>query len=337
MGGRFFMGMGVSIIASAGPCYVVEISPPAYRGIVTGFYKVFWPVGTLVTNSACRGALSLPGHASWLVPIWLQAMLPGVVLIIARFLPESPPLHTYGKPEQANTFLTEWHENSNLENEWVKLRMREYNAHLEMDSADKRCSFPMSWTPVKDPKKQNNLFVVMNPTQCIVSFAGSMLVDKIGRRPLLVWSTSGKESSAATVAMIYIFQAVYFFGWAPMQALYPVGVLFFEMRAKGIVFSNMFVIASTHVNQFGFPWLWPTSSGRHTLCSPSGITVWCVIQVALIYFCILGTKNRTLEELDKIFSFKNPIKAPIAKKKLELDENANVVGIFDMCKDGSNA
>lgn len=42
MGGRFFMGMGVSIIASAGPCYVVEISHPAYRGIVTGFYNVFW-------------------------------------------------------------------------------------------------------------------------------------------------------------------------------------------------------------------------------------------------------------------------------------------------------
>ena len=42
MGGRFFMGMGVSIIASAGPCYVVEISHPAYRGIVTAAYNVFW-------------------------------------------------------------------------------------------------------------------------------------------------------------------------------------------------------------------------------------------------------------------------------------------------------
>ena len=42
MGGRFFMGMGVSLIASAGPCYVIEISHPAYRGIVTGLYNVFW-------------------------------------------------------------------------------------------------------------------------------------------------------------------------------------------------------------------------------------------------------------------------------------------------------
>jgi MFS family permease len=42
MGGRFFMGMGVSLVASAGPCYVVEISHPAYRGVVTALYNVFW-------------------------------------------------------------------------------------------------------------------------------------------------------------------------------------------------------------------------------------------------------------------------------------------------------
>jgi MFS family permease len=44
MGGRFFMGMGVSVIASAGPCYVIEIAHPAYRGVITGFYNVFWYV-----------------------------------------------------------------------------------------------------------------------------------------------------------------------------------------------------------------------------------------------------------------------------------------------------
>ena len=42
MGGRFFMGMGVSIISSAGPCYTVEINHPAYRGTVVALYNVFW-------------------------------------------------------------------------------------------------------------------------------------------------------------------------------------------------------------------------------------------------------------------------------------------------------
>jgi MFS family permease len=42
MGGRFLMGFGVSIVASAGPIYVVEISHPAHRGVVTGLYNIFW-------------------------------------------------------------------------------------------------------------------------------------------------------------------------------------------------------------------------------------------------------------------------------------------------------
>lgn len=42
MGGRFLLGFGVGIIASAGPIYVIEISHPAHRGVVTGLYNVFW-------------------------------------------------------------------------------------------------------------------------------------------------------------------------------------------------------------------------------------------------------------------------------------------------------
>ena len=37
-----------------------------------------------------------------------------------------------------------------------------------------------------------------------------------------------------------------------------------------------------------------------------------------------------LEELDDIFRAKNPVKASIAKRKLELDANANIVGVVDL-------
>lgn len=46
MGGRFLLGFGVSIAASAGPMYVVEINHPAYRGVVGAMYN------TLVSESA---------------------------------------------------------------------------------------------------------------------------------------------------------------------------------------------------------------------------------------------------------------------------------------------
>ena len=42
MAGRFLLGFGVSIAATAGPIYVAEISHPAHRGVVTGLYNTFW-------------------------------------------------------------------------------------------------------------------------------------------------------------------------------------------------------------------------------------------------------------------------------------------------------
>jgi len=388
MGGRFFMGMGVSLVASAGPCYVVEVSHPAYRGTVTALYNVFWPVGAIVASGASSGTLNMGGNLSWTVPLWLQMMFPGLVFIFAWLLPESPRwLYTNGKMEQAKAFLTKYHGNGNPESEWVKLQMWEYETHLELQGADKRwwdyralfrdrpsryrlmvnCltslfgqwagNGPVSYflsgvldtAGVKNATTKSHLFVIMNAVQILLAAVGSMFVDSIGRRPMLIWvnigcavcwigvtasagvqaSTGSKASSGACVAMIYIFQAVYSFGWTPLQALYPVEVLSFEMRAKGMAFSNMFVTCGTLVNQFGFPVALQNITWKTYIV----FLVWCSIQAAIIWWLMPETKNRTLEELDEIFQAKNPAKFSIAKRRLELDENANVVGIVNLDDD----
>jgi len=389
MGGRFFMGMGVSIVSSAGPCYVVEINHPHYRGVVTALYNVFWPVGAIVASGAASGTINWVGNRSWILPIWLQMLFPGLVFVFAWFLPESPRwLYTNGKMDQAKAFLTKYHGNGNPESEWVKLQMWEYEAHLELDGADKRwwdyralfkdrpsryrlmvnclASLFGQWAGngvvtyflggvldtagITDKTKQSHLFVIMNAVQIVFAAAGCMFVDSIGRRPLLIWvnflcaitwiavtAASGvqatkldKTSSAATVAFIYIFQVIYSFGWTPLQALYPVEVLSFEMRAKGMAFSNMFVTIGTLVNQFGFPVALANIKWKTYIV----FIVWCFIQSGIIWWLMPETKNRTLEELDDIFQAKSPMKASIAKKKLELDANANVIGVEDVSGNG---
>lgn len=44
MGGRFMLGFGVSLSASAGPMYVVEINHPAYRGVVGGKFHLSYTI-----------------------------------------------------------------------------------------------------------------------------------------------------------------------------------------------------------------------------------------------------------------------------------------------------
>ena len=109
---------------------------------------------------------------------------------------------------------------------------------------------------VTDPIEQLNINLGNSCQQFFFAVFGGLIVEKAGRRPMLiicnaalsvVWiavtiSTSidnktGSGSAAkASIAFVFIFGAVYSTGWTPLQALYPVEVLSYEMRAKGMVF-----------------------------------------------------------------------------------------------------
>ncbi|KAE8445107.1 hypothetical protein EG329_013709 [Mollisiaceae sp. DMI_Dod_QoI] len=398
MGGRFLLGFGVNIASAAGPMYVVEVSHPAYRGIVTAIFNTFWFTGSIIASGVARGGASLPGNTSWRLIIWIQLMFACIIFGAAYFLPESPRwLYVNNKKDQSKAMLTKFHGEGNPESEWVKLQLNEYEELLEMDGADKRwwdyralfknkstcyrlfCNVAVvvfgQWAGnavlsyfmskvletigINGEIGQANVILINNCQQFCWALLGANLVDRIGRRPLLLFSNAGccvvwlamtvsaaayqKSIPAATadnpkpvgtnnvagtvcLVFIFIFGAVYSVGFTPLQALYPVEVLSFEMRAKGMGFAGFATAAAGMLNQFA----WPVSMdkiGWHTYII---FTVWCGIQTAVIYFFIPETKNRTLEELDEIFTSSNPVKASIAKKRLGLDAYGDVVNIQDI-------
>jgi MFS family permease len=90
MVGRFILGFGVALTATAGPSYVSELAHPAYRGIMTGMFNVFWFVGGIPGTFVPAGTAGIHSSASWRIPIWLQCVFAGIVVICAPFLPETP-------------------------------------------------------------------------------------------------------------------------------------------------------------------------------------------------------------------------------------------------------
>ena len=219
----------------------------------------------------------------------------------------------------------------------------------------------------------NHTRLLYNGCQNVVSFGGAIFgaiyTDKWGRRPQLLVSTGiivgifciitainatnvytdpsgvilAKSSAAskAEIAFIFIFGFVISAGYTPLQALYPVEVLKYESRAKGMGFYNFWVNIAGFYNTFvtgiaftGAGWkyyflfiFWDlfefVSSFDRLLC-------FSVIELTLqafIYFLFVETKNRTLEELTEIFKAKNPVKFSLRRTevKVVVDKEGNTL------------
>ena len=181
--------------------------------------------------------------------------------------------------------------------------------------------------------------------QFAFALLGAAFVEKLGRRPMflgsmaactVVWvamtiassqfaasDETNSSAAKAMVAMIFLFGMVYSVGTTPLQALYPVEVLSFEMRAKGMAFSSLAVNAGNLLNQFA----WPISLADIGWKTYIVFTVWDAIQVVIFYFLLPETKKRTLEEMDLIFEAKNPVKESLQKKRIDFSAEGQIVAI----------
>lgn len=135
--------------------------------------------------------------------------------------------------------------------------------------------------------------------------------------------THTDSSSKAFISMIFLFNAVFAFGITPLQTLYPVEVLSFEIRAKGMAFSNLSLTAAMLINQFAYPIAMQTIKWKLYIV----FAVWCPVQAFVVWLFIPETKNRTLEEIDDIFNAPNPRNASLVKKKIAADLHGNILEV----------
>ena len=193
-----------------------------------------------------------------------------------------------------------------------------------------------------DSITQANINLGYSCFQFAFALFGAAFVDRVGRRPMMLFSMGGTcivwvgmtaatsifaaddtngAAAKATVACIFIFGAVYSVGLTPLQALYPVEVLSFEMRAKGMAFSSLAVSVGGLLNQFAWP-IALAKIGWHTYII---FVIWNAIMFTTFYFFLPETRRRTLEELDVIFESGSPVKESLRVHKVELASDGTVL------------
>ncbi|KAE8145821.1 general substrate transporter, partial [Aspergillus avenaceus] len=228
MAGRFILGFGVATSATAGPAYVSEIAHPAYRGAMTGLYNVLWFGGGIPGTFIPWRTSDIDGTMSWRIPIWLQMVFSGLILLFCFTIPESPRwLISQDKHEAALKVLAEYHGEGDRNSPIVQLEYHEMVEDISKTGSDKRwwdyrelfnsretryrsmlvifMAFFGQWSgngPVSYYYPQmlqgagienNNTRLLLQGLQNVVQFTGAvfgaLITDRVGRRPQLLVST----------------------------------------------------------------------------------------------------------------------------------------------------
>lgn len=106
--GRVIAGLGIGGMSSITPVFVAENCPPAVRGRITGLFQEFLVIGSTFAYWLNYGvALHIkPSTKQWRIPVAIQLIPGGFLLIGLFFLKESPRwLMKQGRYEEATNSL----------------------------------------------------------------------------------------------------------------------------------------------------------------------------------------------------------------------------------------
>lgn len=371
IGGRFLVGLGVPIVTTSGPTYLIEMAYPTWRGACGGLYNVLsWYIGALTASWSCYGLGFLNNNWSWRVPLIIQAVPAVICMLAVWLLPESPRwLFMHDRYDEGRKILIKYHGDGNEDSAVVKLECEEIQASVVfargLANGQKWWDFRVLWSSWRisyrfwlvmlvsvfsqfiggamsyympsiytslgiDGQQKQLLLTGLNQVIGIgFGCLGSFMVDWWGRRPLFLWGTFltglvylvmnvlaaragshiGNGAGYAFITMTFLYGAIFSFCWTPLQALYPAEIMRNDFRIKGMAAQGLISSVAGFVNLYAFPIALDNITWRT-------YTIYLVIHFvewAFMWYGLVETKGRSIEELDEIFEAPHPVKASLQK------------------------
>jgi len=358
MGGRFLLGFGNSLAQLCSPMLLTEIAHPQHRARLTTIYNCLWNVGALTVAWIAFGTDYLHNDWSWRIPALLQAIPSVIQLAFIFWVPESPRyLMAKDKHDKALEILAKYHANGDVNNATVQFEYREIKETIRLEFEAKKSSSYLDFFRTKGNRYRFAVLIslgifsqwsgnaiisnyssklyesagVHGSTQklglsagqtclsLIVSLTMAMLVDKVGRRPMFLASTTGmfvtfifwtltsglyEEHGAAgagnaMIFFIWLFSVFYSFAWSGLLVGYAIEILPYKLRAKGLMIMNLTVQAALTLNTYANPLAFDAFDG-HTWKLYIIYMCWIFFELCFVWKMYIETKGPTLEELAKI-------------------------------------
>jgi sugar porter (SP) family MFS transporter len=343
--GRFLLGLGVGLASMIVPLYIAEIAPAERRGALVSLNQLMITIGILL--SYIVGVIFTPIEG-WRYMFGV-ALIPALILGIGMFmLPESPRwLFEHGQIAKARTVLSRSRSPEEVDQEF-----REMEEIKELEEEQARVSYKELLAPYVRPALIIGIglaiFQQITGINTVIYYAPTILqnvgfseggaiaatavgvglvnvgftilavriIDRAGRRPLLIigligmiislallglvfalGATSGAAGLLATVCLgLYIASFAISLGpvfWLMISEIYPLRIRGTAMSVASIAnWGSNWLVALT------FPVLLAAfgGAGSFWLFAGLGIVAWF-----FVYFRVPETKGRSLEEIEASF------------------------------------
>uniref|UniRef100_A0A1Y1MRV1 Major facilitator superfamily (MFS) profile domain-containing protein n=1 Tax=Photinus pyralis TaxID=7054 RepID=A0A1Y1MRV1_PHOPY len=340
---RFLAGIGDGFSFSALPIYLGEISDPRIRGSIGSSISVAWIFGILLANV-------LGSYLSVTLAALISSVLPAVCLITFIWMPESPYyLLMKENDDEARKSMEIFHGKGNIENELERMakEVKEHNASngrwvdLFLVPSNRRALIVMLGTrgfqqltgttaitfyaytifdnasSLVSPSVASIIYFTVQVIFCVIC---SMIVDRTGRRPLMIISIIG-SCIALFIEGTYFFLKdetninVDDFSLVPVIAL-VLFVVMFSVGMQGVPILLLSELFPTDVKGFAvcfadiyFSALAATVSkcfqitkDHFGLCVPFfAFTGCCIVGLVFIIYNVPETTGKTLEEIQEGF------------------------------------
>ncbi|KAF5677102.1 MFS sugar transporter [Fusarium circinatum] len=354
--GRFILGCGVGLSSIACPTYASEVAPTKYRPLMLGFYYDIWYFGGMVAAIITYGTSQIDSTWSWRLPSLFQVIPSFLCLAMLPLIPESPRwLIAQGEHEKALHVLAATMANGDITDDDVlgaydqicstiayekeNPASQNWLQGIKLPSNRKRVMLAVSvaiignlsgsaiasyWlgtmlsqAGVTDTYSQLQINIALNVWCFACAVAGTLLADKIGRKPLGIGSLafaliflylvgiftkmygSSTDTSAVygTVACIFFFQGGYSFGWTTLLVMYPTEVLNFSLRANGMSIYTFTSNSASVFATFIMPFALESIGWKMYIINAS----WDILEVLFVAFFWVETRRKSLEEIDALF------------------------------------
>ncbi|THU82598.1 general substrate transporter [Dendrothele bispora CBS 962.96] len=367
--GRIVVYIGVGIVENVVPTYQSEITPSGARGFVVGSLQMFLACGALVAAGVNRRYADAIENSGWIIPVSIQFVTPIIILCGLYFIPPSPRWLLFkGRREEAIAVLRSVRPKSYAdaglceeEADAIEESMRE-EARIRGTGEEKlgwldlfkgsnlrRTSIAtivfafQQLTGQAFSSQYGTVFyirtglgdmaftysLINTALSIVVCFMGMILIEYLGRRPVLIsgaffqslWlylvagigGTTGGPVNAdrqrMMVAATMLFTFSFSYSWAPLSYVVASEVGTGALREKTMAFSSMVNVVAAFAVSFTLPYL--LNPPYANLQARVGYIYGSIAAVAMIYsiFFVPETKGRSLEELDELFERKPSIPA----------------------------